>query len=105
MTKLKIEHGVSRVRRAKLQASVDQSVADDIQSLADWSNNEPQYIINQLLRFALLQEEDFQRYKTTLVSDASQSASKTKTASGPVRAVVDTTTKPEPGMTSIAARA
>lgn len=66
MSKLKIEHGVSRVRRAKLQASIDQSIAEDIQALSDWSNNEPQFVINQLLRFALAQEEDYQKYKASL---------------------------------------
>ena len=65
MSKMKIEHGVSRVRRAKLQASIDQSIADDIQALAEWSNNEPQYVVNQLLRFALMQEEDFQKHKAS----------------------------------------
>ena len=40
MSKLKLEHGVSRIRRAKLQSSIDQTVADDIDLLAKWSNNE-----------------------------------------------------------------
>jgi hypothetical protein len=40
MSKLKLEHGVSRIRRAKLQSSIDQTVADDIELLAQWSNNE-----------------------------------------------------------------
>ena len=40
MSKLKLEHGISRIRRAKLQSSIDQTVADDIESLAEWSNDE-----------------------------------------------------------------
>ena len=43
MSKLKLEHGVSRIRRAKLQSSIDQTVADDIELLAQWSNNETNY--------------------------------------------------------------
>lgn len=78
MSKLKIEHGVSRIRRAKLQASIDQSVAEDIQLLADWSNNEPQYIVNQLLRFALTLEEEFQKYKATLAAHPAKSGNSTK---------------------------
>ena len=65
MSKLKLEHGVSRIRRAKLQSSIDQTVADDIEMLAQWSNNETNYIVNELLRFALTQDEDFQKYKTS----------------------------------------
>ena len=80
MSKLKIEHGVSRVRRAKLQASIDQSVAEDIQALADWSNNEPQYVINYLLRFALAQEEDFQKHKASLAASQARSGSSVKPA-------------------------
>ena len=52
MSRLKLQHGVSRIRRAKLQSSIDQTVADDIELMAKWSNNESQYIINELLRFA-----------------------------------------------------
>ena len=63
MSKFKIDHGASHIRQAKLQASIDQSIADDIELMAEWSDNESKYIINQLLRFALAQEEDFQQYK------------------------------------------
>jgi hypothetical protein len=64
MSKLKIEHGISRVKRAKLQTYIDQTIADDIALMADWTNNEQHYVINELLRFALMQSEDFQRFKT-----------------------------------------
>ena len=63
MNKLKLVHGISRVRRAKLQSSIDQTVAEDIELLAEWSNNETNYVVNELLRFALAQEEDFLKYK------------------------------------------
>lgn len=66
MSKLRIEHGVSRVRRAKLQVSIDQSVASDVELMAAWSNNEPPYIVNELLRFAIAQSEEFLRYKAEL---------------------------------------
>jgi hypothetical protein len=89
VSKLKIEHGVSRVRRAKLQASIDQSVAEDIQALADWSNNEPQYVINQLLHFALIQEEDFQKYKVGLATSPQKSSSSVKPGSSSTKAGPD----------------
>jgi len=63
LSKLKIEHGVSRVKRAKLQTYIDQTVSEDIELMGEWSDNETHYIINELLRFALTQDEDFQRYK------------------------------------------
>ena len=31
--------------------------------MAEWSDNDQNYIVNELLRFALSQEEDFQKYK------------------------------------------
>jgi hypothetical protein len=70
MSKLKLEHGISRIRRAKLQSSIDQTVADDVELLAQWSNNETNYVVNELLRFALTQEEDFQRYKASAARPA-----------------------------------
>lgn len=63
MSKLKIEHGISRIKRAKLQTYIDQMVADDIALMAEWTNNEQHYIVNELLRFALMQSEDFQKFK------------------------------------------
>ena len=74
MSRLKVTHGVSRIRRAKLQTSIDQAVADDIELLATWSNNETNYVINELLKFALTQEEEFQKYKASLPPSKSRSA-------------------------------
>ncbi|WP_158751739.1 hypothetical protein [Acidobacterium sp. S8] len=105
MSRLKLIHGVSRVRRAKLQSSIDQTVADDIELLAQWSNNETNYVINELLRFALAQEEDFQKYKATAPPNSAQPASSPKAASAPIRSVADAATKPDPSMTPTAARA
>ncbi len=105
MSRLKLIHGVSRVRRAKLQSSIDQTVADDIELLAQWSNNETNYVINELLRFALAQEEDFQKYKATAPPNSAQLASNPKPASAPIRTVADAATKPDPSMTTAAVRA
>ncbi len=90
MSKLKLEHGISKIRRAKLQSSIDQTVADDIELLAQWSNNETNYVINELLRFALTQEEDFQKYKASAAITSSRPAVGAKTSAA----------KPEPSPTS-----
>ena len=63
MVKFKIEKGVSRITRVKLQAAIDESIAADITLLCEWSNKEKNYVVNQLLRFALAQDADFQTYK------------------------------------------
>jgi hypothetical protein len=77
MSKLKIKHGVSRITRAKLQTYIDQTVADDIALMSECTNNELPYIVNELLRFALTQDEDFQKYK------AEQHANPLTTNAGP----------------------
>ena len=92
MSKLKLEHGVSRIRRAKLQSSIDQTVADDIELLAEWSDNETNYVINELLRFALTQEEDFQKYRA---SSTANPASSTKPASVPMKPGTEPASKPD----------
>jgi hypothetical protein len=104
MSRLKLIHGVSRIRRAKLQSSIDQTVADDIELLAQWSNNEANYVINELLRFALAQEEDFQKYKATTVPNSTQSAINSKPTSVPTKITPDAATKPDSSVTSTAAR-
>jgi hypothetical protein len=93
MSKLKLEHGVSRIRRAKLQSSIDQTVAEDIELLAQWSNNETNYIVNELLRFALTQEEDFQKYKTTSAANTARPASSVKSMTTPIKSVSESAAK------------
>jgi len=66
--RLKIEKGVSRITRVKLQAAIDESIAVDIHLLCEWSNNEKNYVVNELLRFALAQDAEFQTYKQSRVS-------------------------------------
>ncbi len=94
MSRLKLIHGVSRVRRAKLQSSIDQTVADDIELLAQWSNNEPNYVINELLRFALTQEEDFLKYKAGQSSNSSRPTSETTTTPAPIKPAPESVGKP-----------
>jgi hypothetical protein len=95
MSKIKLEHGVSRIRRAKLQSSIDQTIADDIELMAEWSNNETNYVVNELLRFALANEEEFQKYKASAAMNTSRSAANAKPS--PV--------KPEPLPTSASTHA
>jgi hypothetical protein len=85
MSKLKLEHGVSRIRRAKLQSSIDQTVADDIELLAQWSNNETNFVVNELLRFALTQDEDFQKYKASSAANTARPAGSAKPSTTPIK--------------------
>jgi hypothetical protein len=105
MSKMKLEHGVSRIRRAKLQSSIDQTVADDIELLAEWSNNETNYVINELLRFALTQEEDFQRYKASSATTAAGATTPTKPTPTAIRPISESGAKPEATISSGAAHA
>jgi len=100
MSKLKLEHGVSRIRRAKLQSSIDQTVADDIELLAQWSNNETNYVINELLRFALAQEEEFQKYKGSSASTSTRSTVVPKPSPAPIKTISGPAAKPETGTSS-----
>jgi len=105
MSRLKLQHGVSRIRRAKLQSSIDQSVLDDIELMAKWSNNETQYIVNELLRFAIAQEEDFLKYKASLPASTVQVASETKPAPSPIKPTSPTAAKPDASTSSNTAHA
>ena len=63
MSKLRIEKGASKVRRAPLKATIDGTVADDLELMREWSENESSYLVNLLLGFAIAQSEEFQKYK------------------------------------------
>ena len=105
MGKLKLEHGVSRIRRAKLQSSIDQTIAENIELLAQWSNNETHYVVNELLRFALTQEEDFQKYKASPAAKATQSVGPSKVQPTPIKPAIEAAPKSEPSSTSSTAHA
>ena len=63
MSKFKIEKGVSRINRVKLQASIEEQVAAELALMCEWSNNDRNYVVNELLGFALSQDGEFQPYK------------------------------------------
>ena len=102
MSRLKLIHGVSRVRRAKLQSSIDQAVADDIELLAEWSNNEANYVVNELLRFALVQEEDFQKYKASSTASAIQATGNSKAAPTSIKTATEPAAKTDVAASSAA---
>ena len=66
MSKFKIDKGVSRITRVKLQPTIEESIAADLALLGDWSNNDKNYIVNELLRFALSQDSEFQAHKESV---------------------------------------
>ncbi len=68
MSKFKIEKGISRITRVKLQASIEEAIAADLALMSEWSNNDKNYIVNELLRFALSQDSEFQAYKESVGS-------------------------------------
>ncbi len=79
MSKFKIEHGASRINLVLLKTNIEDTISQDIDLLATWSDNDRKYLVNELLRFALTQEEDFQKYKASLTANAARPVSATKT--------------------------
>ena len=65
------------------------TVADDLALMCEWSENDASYVVNQLLRFALSQSEDFQEHKRlagkSLVTDK-QTSQADRRAIAPSRA-------------------
>lgn len=100
MSKLKIEHGASKVNLVLLKTNIEDSIAQDIDLMATWSDNERKYIVNELLRFALTQDEDFQRYKAGLATSSSHSASSVKPTPTPTRPTPEAAIKSDPISTS-----
>lgn len=95
MSKFKIEHGASKVRLVLLKTNIEDSISNDIDLMCQWSDNERRYIISELLRFALTQEEDFLKYKASQSSNTSRQASETKTAPAPIKAAPESVRRPD----------
>lgn len=80
MSKFKVEHGASKVNLVLLKTNIEDTISQDIDLMSTWSNNDRKYIVNELLRFALTQEENFQKYKASAAANASRLATSTKPA-------------------------
>lgn len=96
MSKFKIEHRASRINLVLLKANIEDTISQDLDLLATWSDNDRKYLVNELLRFALTQEEDFQRYKASLTANAARPVGKTKAAPTPTKSAAESASKSEP---------
>jgi len=95
MSKFKIEHGASKINLVLLKTNVEDTISQDIDLLANWSNNERRFVINELLRFAVAQEEDFQKYKASLSANGAWPASSPKASVTQAKSVPEPAAKPD----------
>ena len=95
MSKFKIEHGASRVNLVLLKTNIEDTISQDIDLLAAWSGNERKYLVNELLRFALTQEEDFQKYKSSLTANPARPAGNSKTVPASAKSAAEPASKPD----------
>jgi len=93
MSKLKIERGASKLRWVLLKTNIEESIAADLELMCKWSDNDRKYVVNELLRFALAQSGDFQKYKLELQSVSTGTAANQSRADGAVKTVPDSTPK------------
>jgi hypothetical protein len=89
MSKFKIEHGASKVRLVLLKTNIEDAISSDIDLMCQWSDNERKYIINELLRFALSQEEDFLKHKAGIAQSSVRPDSIPKAAASEDRVDLD----------------
>jgi Trp operon repressor len=95
MSKFKIEHGASKVNLVLLKTNIEDTISQDIDLLSTWSNNDRKYIVNELLRFALTQEEDFLKYKASFSATATRPANGAKSAPTPIKPTTESVPKTE----------
>ena len=83
MARFKINRNNNKEEKQLLQAKLDASLVEEVNLLCKWSGNEKNYVIAELLRYALSQESDFQEYRQTLGKQPS--TAKVQTMSEPVK--------------------
>jgi hypothetical protein len=66
MARFKMPRNVNQEPKQLLQAKLDSSLVADINLLSKWSGNEKNFVVSELLRYALGQEAEFQRYKLSV---------------------------------------
>lgn len=94
MSKLKIEHGASKVKWVLLKTNIEESIADEIDLMCQWSENDRKYIVSELLRFALRQSEEFQKYKAEREPNHSKKPNDAKSVSFVTKASTEAALKP-----------
>lgn len=104
MSKFKIEHGASRINLVLLKTNIEDTISQDLDLLATWSDNDRKYLVNELLRFALTQEEDFQKYKASLTANPARPVGNTKAAPTPTKSAAEPASKPELPLNNTTAR-
>ncbi len=66
MGRFRIARNNTKEQKQLLQAKLETSLVEDVNLLCKWSGNEKNYVIAELLRYALGQESEFQEYKKSL---------------------------------------
>lgn len=89
MSKFKIEHGASKVNLVLLKTNIEDTISQDIDLLASWSNNDRKYIVNELLRHALMQEEDFQKHKASIAANIARPVGNSKAIPAQTKTVAE----------------
>ena len=105
MSKFKIEHGASKVNLVLLKTNIEDTISNDIDLMANWSSNDRKYLVNELLRFAISQEEDFQKYKAGSTAGAIQSTGNSKVVPKSIKTATEPAAKPDVTASSAANRA
>lgn len=70
MARFKIARNNNQEKKQLLQAKLDASLVEEVNLLCKWSGNEKNYVIAELLRYALSQETDFQEYRASIGQQA-----------------------------------
>jgi hypothetical protein len=104
MSRLKIEHGASKVRWTLLKTNIEESLANDIDLMCEWSNNDRKYVVNELLRFAIEQAEDFQKFKAERPSGLPQANVDRSSSASTAKSISHAASKPTSDSQPIAAR-
>jgi hypothetical protein len=74
MGRFRITRNNNKEEKQLLQAKLDSSLIEEVNLLCKWSGNEKNCVIAELLRYALSQESEFQKYKQSLPRAAAAEA-------------------------------
>lgn len=71
MARFKISRINNKEEKQVLQVKLEASLVDEVNLLCKWSGNEKNYVVAELLRYALRQEADFQQYRQATTKEPS----------------------------------
>ena len=80
MARFKINRNIETEEKELFQVKLPKTLIEEVNLMVKWSANEKNFVVSEMFRYALRQENEFQAYKRSLVNANNSTSSGIHTA-------------------------